>query len=103
MIKFNTYNVTNGQIKARISYDLGVTIDGRKCVTLYAKDYDRALGQLFSSNYQNDTDSMTDYFEKGRVKFFEDSPYYAAARAKAEEAKAKFEARWEARKARWKV
>lgn len=85
MIKFNKFHVTNGAIKARISYHLDNRTDQRKCVTMYAKDYSRELGQLFADNYQNNTDSMTDYFEKGRVVFFEDHPLYAQARARAEQ------------------
>lgn len=101
MIKFNTYNVTDGQAKARISYSLDNRIDGRRCVTLYSKDYSSALGQIFQNGYENNTDAMTDYFEKGRVVLFEDSPLYAAARAKAEQVQVKLNARWEARKATW--
>lgn len=85
MIKFNKFHVTNGVIKARVGYHLDNRTDQRKCVTMYAKDYSRELGQLFADNYQNNTDSMTDYFEKGRVVLFEDHPLYAQARARAEQ------------------
>ena len=83
-IKFNKFNVTNGDTKSRIFYSLDNRVDGRKCVTLYAKDYDRSLGKLFS-DYQNETDSMTDYFDAGKVVFFEDHPLYAEARKRAQE------------------
>ena len=86
-IKFNKYNVTNGEIKARVHYSLDNRIDGRKCVTLYAKDYDRSLGEIFKDIYVNDTDSMTDYFDKGRVALFEAHPLYSIARKKVEEFK----------------
>lgn len=84
MVKFNKFNVTNGEIKARVHYSLDNRVDGRKCVTIYAKDYDRALGQIFADEYVNNTDTQTDYFEKGRVVLFENNPHYAAARARAE-------------------
>ena len=84
MIKFNRYNVTNGKIKARIHYSLDNRCDGRKCVTLYAKDYDRRLGEIFTDTYKNDSDLQTDYFDKGRVNLFETHPLYRQARAKAE-------------------
>jgi hypothetical protein len=84
MIKFQKYYVTNGDAKARVFYSLDNRIDGRRCVTLYAKDYDRSLGKIFADDYKNDTDSMTDYFDQGRVVLFETSPYYPAARARAE-------------------
>lgn len=83
-IKFNKYHVTDGTLKARVWYSLDNRADGRKCVTLYAKDYDDALGRLFVYQYKNDTDIMTDYFEKGRAVLFEDHPLYQSARARAE-------------------
>lgn len=84
-IKFNKYHVTNGTDKARCHYSLDNRVDGRKCVTIYAKDYDRALGRIFADGeYKNDSDSMTDYFDQGRVVLFEDHPLYAIARARAE-------------------
>ena len=90
MIKFNKYYVTDGKVKARVSYHLDNRGDQRKCVTLYAKDYDRSLGKVFSNVYENDSDSMSDYFDKGRVVIFENHPCYLAARARAEESGFKF-------------
>lgn len=81
-IKFNKYHVTDGENKARCFYSLDNRCDGRKCVTIYAKDYSRKLGAIFSDDYQNDTDSQTDYFDKGKVVLFEDHPHYAEARAR---------------------
>lgn len=87
MLKFNKHNVTDteSKIKARIFYSLDNRVDRRKCVTLYAKDYDRALGSLFADEYKNETDSMTDYFDQGRVVLFEDHPLYSQARQIAEQ------------------
>ena len=86
MIKFNKYNVTNTETKAkaRVSYSLDNRTDGRKCVTIYAKDYNRTLGLVFGNEYKNETDTMTDYFDAGKVNLFEDHPQYAAARKRAE-------------------
>lgn len=84
MIKFNKYNVTNGTVKARVRYSIDNRVDGRKCVTIYDKDWERNLGKIFSE-YQNDTDSREDYFDRGRVNLFEDHPLYKQARKKAEE------------------
>lgn len=85
MIKFNKHNVTDTEtkIKVRVLYSLDNRIDGRKCVTIYAKDYDRSLGKIFTE-YKNDTDTMTDYFDAGRVILFEDHPLYKQARERAE-------------------
>lgn len=86
MIKFNKYHVidTETKTKARIFYSLGKRTDGRHCVTLYSKDYDRNLGKLFPEAYSNNTDIMTDYFDQGRVDLFEDHPLYGEARIRAE-------------------
>jgi len=84
MIKFNKFCVTNGVIKARVFYCLENRRDGRKCVTLYAKDYNRSLGKIFPDAYENNTDSMSDYFDEGLVRLFESHPLYQAARDRAE-------------------
>jgi len=84
-VKFQKYYVTDGQVKARVFYTLDNRGDGRKCVTLYAKDYGHDLGRIFAGGeYENRTDTMTDYFDHGTVRLFEDHPLYAAARARAE-------------------
>ena len=84
MIKFQKYYVTNGTAKARVWYSKDNRTDGRTCVTIYSKDYDRALGDIFSGDeYINNTDTMTDYFDKGRVVLFENHPLFAAARVRA--------------------
>jgi len=83
-IKFNRHYVTNGALKARIWYSLDNHVSGRRVVTLYAKDYERTLGAIIPSGYENDTDYQSDYFDKGRVRLFEDHPLYGVARARAE-------------------
>lgn len=99
MIKFNKYNVTNGTDKAKISYSLDNRGDHRPCVTLYAKDYNRVLGRIFNNEYTNNSDMMTDYFEKGRVVLFDDHPLYATARAQAEAVANAWTAKMEAKRA----
>lgn len=86
MIKFNKYNVTDTdtKAKARVWYSLDNRVDGRKCVTIYAKDYVNDLKDIFPDQVIDNSDSMTDYFEKGKVVLFEDHPLYETARAKAE-------------------
>jgi len=86
MIKFLKFCVKNGENSARVFYSLDNRIDGRKCVTIYAKDYDGALGKVFagSGDYINNTDIITDYFERGKVVLFETNPLYATARSVAE-------------------
>jgi hypothetical protein len=74
--------VTNGSKKVRVHYSHMTLTDGRECVTLYAKDYGHALGSIFETNYENDTDMMTDYFDKGRVRIFPADTLFAAAKAR---------------------
>lgn len=85
-MKFRKYFVANGNVKARVHYSVDNRIDGRKCVTIYAKDYCDTLGMLFAE-YVNNTDSQTDYFDKGHVNLFEGHPLYTEARALAESIK----------------
>lgn len=93
-VKFLLHYVTNGTTKARVQYSLDNHVSERPCVTLYAKNYDRSLGKVFSEGYVNDSDLMTDYFDKGRVRLFEDHPLYNDARAAAEKKHAKDEAKY---------
>ena len=85
MIRLMKHYVTDGQIKARVWYSRATLINGRDCVTIYAKDYTRELGAIFAQdpNYQNDTDIMTDYFDKGRVRIYADNPLWEQACARA--------------------
>jgi hypothetical protein len=99
MIKFNKFNVTNGTDKAKVHYSLDSRTDGRTCVTIYAKDYDRSLGRIFDDEYTNNSDSQTDYFEKGRVVLFDDHPLYAAARAQADAVAKAWSIKMESRRA----
>ena len=84
-VKFNKHHVASNGLRARVWYALDGLTSGQQCVTLYAKDSDGNLGKIIPDAYKNDTDIQTDYFEKGRVRFFEDHPLYAAARARAEQ------------------
>ena len=81
VLKFNKHNVRHikTNTKARVYYSLDNRIDGRKCVTLYEKDYDRNLHKIFSDAVNN-TDIGTDYFETSKVVLFEDHPFYQIAR-----------------------
>ena len=86
MIKFNKHNVTNKETKkkCRIFYSLDNRLDGRKCVTIYAKGFMDKLSDVFEEGVKNETDTMTDYFEKDRKNFFEGDEFYEQARKMAE-------------------
>lgn len=81
MIKLMKHYVTDGVRKARVHYSHAVLTNGKEAVTLYAKDYEsgRMLGEMFSESYENNTDIMTDYFEKGRVRIYKDNPLFSKA------------------------
>jgi hypothetical protein len=86
MIKFQKFAVVNAatKAKARVSYSLDNRTDGRKCVTIYAKDYGHALYSVLPSDYKNETEIMTDYFDKGKAVLFEGHPLYETARLSVE-------------------
>lgn len=65
--------------KCRVHYSLDNRIDGRKCVTIYAKNCLDSMNGIIE--YANNSDMMTDYFEKDRAVLFEDHNDYAIARS----------------------
>lgn len=89
-VKLMKHYVQRGDVKARVFYSKGSimakTADGsrelRECVTLYAKDYSRALGKVFPATYVNETESQSDYFDEGHVRIFPGDPLYAEALAR---------------------
>ena len=93
-IKFNVFNVTNGETTARVFYSTTANRGGCPCVTIYAKDYNRNLGKIFAAEYCNDTDIQSDYFDRGHVTLFETHPLYALARKRAEANDTRNEKRW---------
>lgn len=101
MIKFNQHAVVNTKTgkKARVQYSIGNRIDGCKCVTIYAKDYGRALSGILPA--KNETDSMADYFETDTATIFEDSPLYPEALKTAQLISDKWDAKYAARMARY--
>lgn len=93
-VKFRKFYVANETLKARVSYSLDNRIDGKCCVTIYAKDWCRTLGKILRDGYKNESDFMTDYFEQGKVVLYSDSPYYLAARKVAEVLQSEREAKY---------
>ena len=77
-IKLMKNYVTNGVMKARVHYSHFTMTDGRECVTIYEKNYERNLSKIFDDAVNN-SDLMTDYHEKTRVRIFPDNPLYSAA------------------------
>lgn len=95
-IKFQHHYVTNGTLKCKVYYSLDNRADQRKCVTIYSDSYGRDLQRILSEfiPVENDSDLMTDYFDKDRCTIFEGHPFYAALRARAEDVTAKNQQRW---------
>ena len=79
-VRFNKFHVTDGVNKARCFYSLDNRVDGRNCVTIYARDFGSTLGAIFYDEYKNESDSQTDYFDEGKAVLFEDHPMYSDAR-----------------------
>lgn len=80
MIKLSKNSATNGKFKARVTYSaFRMVSTGQQCVTIYARDTINDLHRIFGSEYQNDTDLQSDYFEKGRVRLLVDHPLYSVA------------------------
>ena len=47
-------------------------------VTIYGKEYYPGIPQIDGLQIHNDSDSMTDYFEKDRIRVEPTNPHYAA-------------------------
>ena len=67
--------------------------------TPFFRQINRTLGEIFAAGYQNDTDSQTDYFDKGRVNIYEGHPLYEKAMERVKMNDAAFEVRQEKKKA----
>lgn len=70
-------------VKARVWYCLNKDPSGKERVSIYAKDYSDGsrLQQVIPDCYRNDTDSATDYFEKGSCELSSDHPLFEKAKA----------------------
>lgn len=50
----------------------------KDCITIYSRTYKRFSDDIRQHFIvENDSDSMTDYFEKDRIRIFPDSPHFA--------------------------
>lgn len=65
-------------------------------ITVYAKDY-RGFPQIEGLQIKNDSDMMTDYFEKDRIRIMPDNKYYNEAKAACEKMKEHNNKRFEKR------
>jgi hypothetical protein len=80
-IRFLQHFVTNGVDKVKVYYYGSVNKKNELVqIEVYAKEYSGDLTKIFP-NVINDTDIMTDYFEKDRVKFDSSSKHWKACKA----------------------
>lgn len=70
--------------KARVVYSHGTLRNGQECVTIYAKDYGHELDCILP-DVENDTDTMTDYFDKSKARIYPNTPFYEVAYTRATE------------------
>ena len=89
MIKFNQNNVTDGTNRIKVWYSFSGEI-----ICVYAKEYGRQLSKIFD-DVVNDTDTMTDYFDKDSIYLNPGDEHYAAAKAAGEKKNAANKKRWE--------
>ena len=68
--------------KCKVWYSLNNRGGERNHVTIYAKTCLESMSGII--DFRNDTDMMTDYFEKDRAVIFEDNELYADALAAAQ-------------------
>ena len=84
--KFNLHNVTNGTHTVRVWLSKQ-TYQGETTVNVYPKEYGQgeALVAMFGADaYTNNSDYMTDLFDKGSITLREGHPLFAAACAAAD-------------------
>jgi len=96
MLKFfyNGIKASDGKLQ-KCSYSKGYSHDPQ-AITIYARNYNRFCKEIRAQfTVENNTDSMTDYFEEDRIRVNADHPLYAQVAA----AEAQKAARWEKRMA----
>ena len=84
MIKFQDHyvqNMANGE-KVKVYYSLDNHTSGKPCISISAKGYDGDLSMF--AIVENNSDMMSDYCEKDRVRLFEEDTHYTQARKAAE-------------------
>ena len=71
-------------------------------ITIYARDYSRFSAEIREAfTVENDTDSMTDYFENDRIRVEPNYPLYAEVKKAVDAQAAHSKARQERRESLW--
>lgn len=79
-VRFLQYSVTNGVDKVKVRYLASYDNNEIIYITIYADSYAGDLTKIFP-NVINNTDIMTDYFERDRVVIKKDSEHWKACKA----------------------
>lgn len=102
-IRFLVHSVAFEGKKAKVHYSQGsYTKESgipQGTITIYAKDYGKQLPKEL--NPKNETDFMTDYFEKDHARITPDSIYYNKVLKALQKAEAKDKKLWEKRKQKY--
>lgn len=103
-VRFLMYKVVKGEKSCKVWYSYsnyehkGVQ---KEYIKIYEEGYSNNLNEIFP-NVVNNSDSMTDYFEKSRVTIEKDSPYWEKAFEMVEKHNEKNRKRHEKRMAKYK-
>ena len=105
-IRFLKHKVTFGSkaegnlIEVKCYYWHFTHVDGKHGVHICAKEYGRELSKIFSG-VRNETDTMTDYFEKDTLAIYPGQQYYEEVKQMADMIAAERAAKYEARMAKY--
>lgn len=70
-MKFQAHGIKTQHGVERCTYMISHLVNGEKCITVYAKSYERFSAEIKSAfDIQNDTDSQSDYFENDRFRVY---------------------------------
>lgn len=84
-IKFRKFFCERGGLKRKVWYHRWINRDGTETLMVSDKGYGYDLFQIFEGvpgiKARNDTDMMSDYFDKTGITILPECPYYAEIRA----------------------
>jgi len=78
-IKFRKYYVTDGVIKAKVFYHIEKSCSEITKVFICEYYYTSGLRKIFPDLYENNTDSLVDYYETGSVTLTKDHVLFESA------------------------
>jgi hypothetical protein len=93
---YNGIKGSDGKLQ-KVNYSEGALLNHPEgTITIYARDYIRFSAEVREAfTVENNSDSMTDYFEQDRIRVVPSHPLYAQVKAAVEKRKAHFARRQE--------